>query len=30
MEEYKAWVVAKKEEMAKASAGADKELTKDE
>ncbi|CAN4274560.1 CyoA Heme/copper-type cytochrome/quinol oxidases, subunit 2 [Methylophilaceae bacterium] len=30
MEEYKAWVVAKKEEMAKASAGADKEWTKDE
>ncbi len=30
MEEYKAWVAAKKEEMAKASAGADKEWTKDE
>ena len=30
MEEYKAWVVAKKEEMAKASAGADKEWTKEE
>jgi cytochrome c oxidase subunit 2 len=30
MEEYKAWVVAKKAEMAKASAGADKEWTKDE
>ena len=30
MEEYKVWVAAKKEEMAKASAGADKEWTKDE
>ena len=30
MDEYKAWVVAKKEEMAKASAGADKEWTKEE
>ncbi len=30
MEEYKAWVAAKKEELAKASAGADKEWTKDE
>ena len=29
-EEYKAWVAAKKEELAKASAGADKEWTKDE
>ncbi len=29
-EEYKAWVVAKKEEMTKASAGADKEWTKDD
>ena len=30
MEEYKVWVAAKKEEMAKASAGADKEWTKEE
>ena len=30
MEEYKAWVAAKKEEMAKASAGADKEWSKEE
>jgi len=30
MEEYKAWVTAKKDELAKASAGADKEWTKDE
>lgn len=30
MEEYKAWVVAKKEEMAKAAAGADKEWTKED
>lgn len=30
MEEYKIWVAAKKEELAKASAGADKEWTKDE
>lgn len=30
MAEYKAWVVAKKEELAKASAGADKEWTKEE
>ncbi len=29
-EEYKKWVVAKKEEMASASAGADKEWTKDD
>jgi len=29
-EEYKTWIVAKKEEMAKASAGADKEWTKEE
>lgn len=29
-EEYKAWVATKKEELAKASAGADKEWTKDE
>jgi cytochrome c oxidase subunit 2 len=30
MEEYKVWVAAKKEELAKASAGADKEWTKDD
>lgn len=30
MAEYKAWVVAKKEELAKADAGADKEWTKEE
>ncbi len=30
VEEYKTWVAAKKEELAKASAGADKEWTKDE
>ncbi len=30
VEEYKVWVAAKKEELAKASAGADKEWTKDE
>lgn len=30
MEEYKVWVAAKKDEMAKASAGADKEWTKEE
>ncbi|HNZ56376.1 MAG TPA: cytochrome c oxidase subunit II [Methylophilaceae bacterium] len=30
MEEYKVWVAAKKEEMAKASAGADKEWTKED
>ncbi|MSP99052.1 MAG: cytochrome c oxidase subunit II [Methylotenera sp.] len=30
VEEYKKWVAAKKEELAKASAGADKEWTKDE
>lgn len=30
MEEYKVWVAAKKEELAKASAGADKEWTKED
>lgn len=30
MEEYKTWVAAKKEEMSKASAGADKEWTKED
>jgi len=30
MEEYKTWVAAKKEELAKAAAGADKEWTKEE
>jgi cytochrome c oxidase subunit 2 len=30
MEEYKAWVATKKEELAKASAGADKEWTKED